>query len=297
MRKKKIKIAIIATTVVVLVGLTGVVVSEAREREKYNDLVSKALSEFEANNYEEAKNLYIESTNIKVNSEVNKKLEEIYDIEVQEEKIKLATEIYSEGKLEEALDILNTIDEGTIEVINTQLNSLKDKINKEIEEKKEAERIAKEKEEEERKKAEAEKKRIEEEKQRIEQEKTAKKEQELKENENKQASLKTYYYKTNISDNERGEKPGFPYITYGEAEKVIAKAYFKRYPEHSGENLFMYITPADGSFYGNIFFNGEHTRTYELNALNGDIHQDHKLPDYTYEYPEGTPRNNASIKF
>lgn len=290
MRKKRIKIVIITATVILLVGTTGVVVSEARERAKYNNLVSKALAEFKANNYDEAKNLYIESTKIKENPEVNKKLEEISDIEVQEKNIKLATELYDEDKLEEALDILNTTNEGTVEVINTELNRLKDKINKEIEEKKEAERIAKEKEEEERKKAEAEKKRIEE-------EKAAKKEQELKENENKQASLKTYYYKTNISDNERGEKPGFPYITYGEAEKVIAKAYFKRYPEHSGENLFMYITPADGSFYGNIFFNGEHTRTYELNALNGDIHQDHKLPDYTYEYPEGTPRNNASIKF
>lgn len=296
MRKKKIKIAVITATVVVLVGLTGVVVSEAREREKYNDLVSKALSEFEANNYEEAKNLYIESTNIKENPEVNKKLEEISSIEVQEKNIKLATELYNEGKLEEALDILNTTNEGTVDIINTELNSLKDKINKGIEEKKEAERIAKEKEEE-RKKAEAEKKRLEEEKQRIEQEEATKKEQELKENANKQASLKTYYYKTNISDSERGKKPISPYITYGEAENIIAKAYFKRYPEHSGENLFMYITPADGSFYGNIFFNGELTRTYELNALNGDMVSDSKIPDYTYEYPEGTPRNNASIKF
>lgn len=289
MNKKRIRIFIITA---IVIGLMGVVISEAREIQKYNDLVSKASSEFETNNYEDAKKLYIESINIKENPEINKKIEEISIIELQEKNIKLATDLYYEGKLDEAIDILNKTNQCSVELINTELNNLKDKIKQEIEEKKEAERIEKE---EERKKAEE--KRIEEERQRTEKEKAVKKEQELKENASKQASSKIYYYKTNISGNDRGEKPGFPYITYGEAEKVIATAYFKRHPEHSGESLFMYITPADGSFYGNIFFNGDYSRTYELNALNGEIVSDIKHIEYPTEYPEGIPSNNGSIRF
>ncbi|MGL5617116.1 MAG: hypothetical protein ACRDD2_12955, partial [Sarcina sp.] len=105
---------------------------------------------------------------------------------------------------------------------------------------------------------------------------------------------KTYKFITNISNSQRSEKPGFPYITYGKALDNIARDYFSRYP-NSGENTFISVFPSDGSFFAEVFIGKKYVRSYEINGLNGSLVMSHSFTEHIPEFYDRGGEFNSSI--